>query len=59
MDHKDFNMEDAYKNARIPLPEDAPVDWTNEITGEKFSFEKIVDVGKVLKTFPVALLSSI
>ena len=58
MDHKDFNMEHAYKNTRILLPADAPIEWTNEITGEKFSFDKTLDVDEVLKTFPVALLSS-
>lgn len=51
--------KDVWKDAKLPLPENAPKKWVNIYTGGKLTGKDALDVAEVLASFPVALLRGI
>ncbi len=49
----------TWKDAAIVLPDDAPRRWRNVFTGEEIMASGVLPMAEVLKSFPVALLSSV
>ncbi len=49
----------TWKESAVMLPEDAPERWRNVFTGEEITTSGGLPMADVLKTFPVALLTSV
>ncbi|HSB04735.1 MAG TPA: hypothetical protein VLK23_06020 [Thermodesulfobacteriota bacterium] len=47
---------EVWGDTQILLPEDAPSRWKEAITGEEAASDGAVNIGDILKHFPVALL---
>jgi malto-oligosyltrehalose synthase/4-alpha-glucanotransferase len=50
----EFNWEDT----AVVLPDDAPLEWNNELTGDHGVFSGLIPLTNLLKSFPLALLTS-
>jgi (1->4)-alpha-D-glucan 1-alpha-D-glucosylmutase len=50
--------EDAWKDTALLLPEEAPENWKNALTGERITGRGRIPVARILRAFPAALLLS-